>query len=75
MLGTQAIATLIAVYGLLVPAIGWGWAAIVWAYALACFLINDQVKLLTYRILDRHDARTTPPRHDPPLPTAVATSR
>ncbi len=37
-LGTQAVATLIAVYGVLVPAIGWGWAAVVWAYALVCFL-------------------------------------
>ncbi|HZJ06711.1 MAG TPA: hypothetical protein VFD59_14720 [Nocardioidaceae bacterium] len=73
-LGTQAVATLIAVYGVLVPPIGWGRAAAVWAYALACFLINDQVKLLTYWVLDRRDAQTTPPHHDPPQPTAVATS-
>jgi H+-transporting ATPase len=72
--GTQAIATLIAVYGVLVPPLGWGWAVVVWAYALACFVINDQVKLLTYRLLDRNEARTAQPHNDPPMPTAVATS-
>ena len=50
--GTQAIATLIAVYGLFMAPLGWKWAAVVWAYALAWFLINDRVKLLAYRILD-----------------------
>jgi H+-transporting ATPase len=52
-LGTQAIATLVAVNGLLVPAIGWAWAGFVWAYALVWFLVNDQVKVLTYDVLDR----------------------
>jgi H+-transporting ATPase len=51
-LGTQAVATLIAVYGLLMPAIGWGWALAVWGYALAWFLVNDRIKLAAYRILD-----------------------
>jgi H+-transporting ATPase len=50
--GTQAIATVLAVYGLLMPAIGWELALMVWGYALIWFLINDQVKLLGYRILD-----------------------
>jgi H+-transporting ATPase len=55
-LGTQAIATLIAVYGFgLMPAIGWGWALTVWGYALAWFLVNDLVKLGAYRILDPHE--------------------
>jgi H+-transporting ATPase len=31
--------------------IGWGWALAVWGYALAWFLVNDRVKLVTYRIL------------------------
>ncbi len=52
--GAQSIATLVAVYGLLMPAIGWGWALAVWGYALAWFLVNDQVKLAAYRILDSH---------------------
>jgi len=50
--GTQTVATLIAVYGLFMTPLGWGWAAFVWGYALAWFLVNDQVKLLAYRILD-----------------------
>jgi H+-transporting ATPase len=51
-LGTQTIATLIAVYGLFMTPLGWGWAAFVWGYALAWFLINDRIKLLAYRIFD-----------------------
>ncbi len=51
-LGTQIIATLIAVYGLFMTPLGWGWALFVWGYALAWFLVNDRVKLLAYRIFD-----------------------
>ena len=51
-LGTQALATLIAVYGLFMTPLGWGWAAFVWGYAFAWFLVNDRVKLLAYRIFD-----------------------
>jgi H+-transporting ATPase len=51
-LGTQTVATLIAVYGLFMTPLGWGWAAFVWGYALAWFLVNDRVKLLAYRIFD-----------------------
>jgi len=43
---------LIAVYGLFMTPLGWGWAAFVWGYALAWALVNDRVKLLAYRILD-----------------------
>lgn len=50
--GTQIVATLIAVYGLFMTPLGWGWALFVWGYALVWFLINDRVKLLTYRIVD-----------------------
>jgi H+-transporting ATPase len=51
-LGTQILATLIAVYGLFMTPLGWGWAAFVWGYALVWFLVNDRVKLLAYRIFD-----------------------
>ena len=56
-LGTQAIATLIAVYGLFMIPLGWGWAAFVWGYALVWALLSDRVKLLAYRILDPVTAR------------------
>ena len=51
-LGTQIIATLIAVYGLFMTPLGWGWAGLVWGYALLWFLLNDRLKLLAYRIFD-----------------------
>jgi H+-transporting ATPase len=51
-LGTQAVATLIAVYGVFMAPLGWGWALFVWGYALAWFLVNDRVKLIAYRIFD-----------------------
>ena len=57
-LGTQIVATLIAVYGLYMTPLGWGWALFVWGYALAWFLVNDRVKLLAYRILDPTKAGT-----------------
>jgi len=50
-LGTQALATVIAVYGILMTPLGWGWALFVWGYAVIWFLVTDQVKLLAYRIL------------------------
>jgi H+-transporting ATPase len=49
---TQMIATLIAVYGILMPPLGWRLAVLVWGYALAWFLVNDRVKLAAYQLLD-----------------------
>jgi len=51
-LGTQIIATLIAVYGVFMTPLGWNWALFVWGYALVWFLVNDRVKLLAYRVFD-----------------------
>jgi H+-transporting ATPase len=51
-LGTQLVATLIAVYGVFMTPLGWGWALFVWGYALVWFLVNDRVKLLAYRVFD-----------------------
>ena len=59
-LGTQVMATLIAVYGLFMTPLGWGWAGFVWGYALLWFLVNDRVKLLTYRILGSAKAKSMP---------------
>jgi len=58
---TQAIATLIAVYGVLMTPLGWGWAGVVWAYALLWFPVDDQVKLAAYRWLDRRGGGARPP--------------
>lgn len=65
-IGTQVVATLLAVYGVFMTPLGWGWAAFVWAYALVFFLVNDRVKLLAYRLLD-------PPK--PAAPVRARTAR
>ena len=57
-LGTQTLATLIAVYGLFMTPLGWGWALFVWGYALAWFLVSDRVKLVAYRILDPEKSKS-----------------
>lgn len=49
---TQLIATLITVYGILLPAMGWGLALFVWGYSLTSFLITDLIKLPFYKLLD-----------------------
>ena len=51
-LGTQAVATLIAAFGLFMTPLGWKWAGFVWAYAIIWALASDRIKLLAYRILD-----------------------
>ena len=58
-LGTQIVATLIAVYGLFMTPLGWGWALFVWGYALVWFLLNDRLKLLAYRIFDPIKTKTS----------------
>jgi H+-transporting ATPase len=49
---TQSVATLITVYGILLPAMGWGLAVLVWVYALILFLVTDFLKVLLYKLLD-----------------------
>jgi H+-transporting ATPase len=65
-LGTQALATLIAVHGAYVMTpLGWRWALFVWVYAVAWFLLNDRLKLLAYRYLDA-TKKAAPKRQDEP---------
>jgi H+-transporting ATPase len=51
---TKAVATLFAVYGWFVAPIGWRNAFIVWGYALLWFVVNDFIKVGTYKSLKRH---------------------
>ena len=51
-ISTQTIATLIVVYGILRPPIGWTLALFVWAYALAWFIVNDYVKRAAYDVFE-----------------------
>jgi H+-transporting ATPase len=57
-LGTQTVATLIAVYGLFMSPLGWGLAAFVWIYAAIWALFTDRVKLLAYKIFDKKKGQT-----------------
>jgi H+-transporting ATPase len=68
--GTQMVATLIAVYGLFMTPLGWGWAGFVWGYALLWFLVNDRIKLLAYRIFDPVKANAQTETKSMPQPDA-----
>ncbi len=70
--GTQTLATVICVFGFLVTPLWWGWAALVWGYALVWFLLTDPVKLLAYRVLDHFKAETKMETKAVPKPDAKA---
>ncbi|MCF6185956.1 MAG: HAD-IC family P-type ATPase [Desulfobulbaceae bacterium] len=49
--GTEILGTLIAVYGLFITAISWEHALWIWGYALVWFVINDAIKMGSYKLL------------------------
>ncbi len=51
-LGTQCLATLIAVFGILMTPIGWKMAFLIWGYAIVWFLINDRIKLAAHTFMN-----------------------
>lgn len=46
------VSTLMAVFGILIAPIGWGWTFVSWGYALLWFLVFDSLKLAAYRIFE-----------------------
>lgn len=56
---TQFIATIITVYGILLPPMGWALAGFVWGYALLAFIITDYLKIGVYKLLDHGDINFT----------------
>jgi len=56
-IGTQTIATLIVVYGIMLPSIGWKLALFVWGYAIAAFIITDFIKVRVYKLLDHQNIK------------------
>jgi H+-transporting ATPase len=50
---TMIVGTLIAVYGVFMEPIGWRYAGLIWAYALAWFVFNDFLKVTVYRMLHK----------------------
>ena len=49
--GAQFTATLITVYGILLPPMGWFLAGVIWAEALIAFFIIDSIKVRFYQLL------------------------
>ena len=68
--GTQTLATAISLFGFLVTPLWWGWAALVWGYALSWFLVTDPLKLLAYRYLEA-TKKAAPKRQDEPTAGAA----
>ena len=67
---TQVVATLFAVYGVLMTPIGWKLAGFIWVYALVWFVFNDVVKVKVYHLIAhralrerQHLDRMTAPWH------------
>ena len=56
---SRLIGTLIVYFGVMVPALSIEVIAAVWIYATVWFLINDQIKVLTYKILDKYKNKQT----------------
>jgi len=51
--GSRIVGTLISAFGIFIHAISWEAVAYVWLYAFVWFFINDQIKVLGYRVFDR----------------------
>ncbi len=60
--GTQILATMIAAFGLLMKPLHWELVAFAWGYAILWILVLDQIKIWTYRTLDRRRVALTPLR-------------
>ncbi len=56
-LGTQVLATAIALSGLIMHPLSWPLAALAWGYAIVWILLLDQVKLWAYAWLERRASR------------------
>jgi H+-transporting ATPase len=54
---TQFTATIITVYGILLPPMGWALAGLVWGEAFTVFLIIDYLKVRFYKVLDHSGIR------------------
>jgi len=50
---SRIIGTIIAVFGILMEPISWKAVVLIWIYSTVWFLINDQIKVLSYKLLDR----------------------
>lgn len=54
--GTEILGTVMAVYGIFIAPIGWGYALMVWTYALLWFVVNDVVKVMLRQQVLKHNS-------------------
>ena len=54
---SRLIGTFVAAYGFFMEPIGWDLVAFVWAYSLAWWFLNDEMKVLTYKALGWYHRR------------------
>jgi H+-transporting ATPase len=57
----EAVATAFAVFGIFMAPISWELAAVVWAWCVTWFFVEDRVKLGAYALVDRFGQRQDPP--------------
>ncbi len=50
--GAQLTATVVSYFGVFMAPLPWQWIAVVWAYAFAGFLIEDELKIITLRVIE-----------------------
>lgn len=54
---SRIIGTIIAAFGILMEPISWKAVGYIWVYSTVWFLFNDQVKVISYKLLDRFKER------------------
>lgn len=57
--GTQIIAILMCLFGILVPALPWQLVALVWVYVLVCTVVTDFLKLGYYGVMKRREEKSS----------------
>ena len=55
--GSRIVGILIVVYGFFMEPISWHVVLYIWIYAIIWFLLNDQIKIWTYKAIDKYSAR------------------
>jgi len=48
---TQFVGTVIAVYGVVMPSIGWALAGLIWGYSLLEFVVTDFIKIYIFKLI------------------------
>ena len=70
--GTQILATVIAVYGVLMTPIGWTLAGLIWGYALLMFVVTDFLKIRYFRLMENGGIKSKVKLVSAPLSTSLS---